>query len=60
MDKMKLASKNLLQDKRGANLVEYIILVGVIALLCLVAFRQFGTAVQGRVEAQTSQVNSIQ
>ena len=32
MDKMTLVNRNFLKDTRGANLVEYIILVGVIGI----------------------------
>src|SRR5262245_16911142 len=38
----------LIQDKKGANLVEYIIVVAVIALICIAAFRTFGTAVTAK------------
>jgi pilus assembly protein Flp/PilA len=42
--------KKLLQDKRGANMVEYIIVVAVIALVAIAAFRTFGTAVNSKTE----------
>ncbi len=50
----------LRRDERGATFVEYIILVGIVALLGLVAFRTFSTAVTGRVNAQAAQVQGIQ
>ncbi len=36
---------SLIRDTRGANLVEYIILVGVIALVAIAGFKAFGTRV---------------
>jgi Flp pilus assembly pilin Flp len=41
-----------LRDTRGAGMVEYIILVGVIAIFALVAFQKFGKSVQGKVQEQ--------
>ena len=45
MDKMTLANRHFVNDTRGANLVEYIILVGVVALIALAGFKLFGTKV---------------
>jgi Flp pilus assembly pilin Flp len=59
MDKMKLAGKNLLRDKRGANLVEYIILVGVVALIALAGFKIFGQQVNSKINSQAGQVGGI-
>ncbi len=47
------------KDTRGANLVEYIILVGVIALLALAGFKTFGKNVRERVDKQASDVSGI-
>ena len=49
----------ILQDRRGANLVEYIILVGVIALIALAGFRFFGKTVDNKVQEQGNKVNQI-
>ncbi len=49
----------LIKDNRGANLVEYIILVGVIALIALAGFRTFGTNVTERVNTQATTVSGI-
>ena len=51
--------KNLAKDDRGANLVEYIILVGVVALLCVAAFKAFGGKIQSKVNDQGSKVEQI-
>ena len=49
----------LLRDTRGASLVEYIILVGVVALLCVSAFKAFGGKIQSKVNDQGSKVDQI-
>lgn len=51
--------KNLVKDTRGANLVEYIILVGVIALIALAGFKMFGNKVLNKVQEQAGQVDQI-
>ncbi|MFT3774568.1 MAG: hypothetical protein QM820_55125 [Minicystis sp.] len=51
--------KKLYQDKRGANLVEYVILVGVVALVALVGFKQFGFKVRKSVDDKTVTVQGI-
>jgi pilus assembly protein Flp/PilA len=60
---MKTNKKNalarLVKDTRGANLVEYIILVGVIALIALAGFKIFGTNVQAKISDQAGQVSGI-
>ena len=50
--------KKFFQDQRGANLVEYIILVGVVALMSIFAFRKFGFKVQGKVDSHSGVVSS--
>lgn len=52
-------TKKLLKDERGANLVEYIILVGVVALLSIAAFKMFGSKVQQKVQEQGDKVEQI-
>ena len=59
MNKMTLATRNLVKDTRGANLVEYIILVGVIALIALAGFRVFGNAVNSKIQSQAGQIGGI-
>jgi len=52
--------RRFLKDSRGATMVEYIILVGVIAMLAIGAFRLFGTAVKGKVQQQQGTVDSVE
>jgi pilus assembly protein Flp/PilA len=59
MDKMTLVNRDFLKDTRGANLVEYIILVGVVALLALAGFRIFGTNVDAKIKSQGTDVTNI-
>jgi Flp pilus assembly pilin Flp len=52
--------KKLIKDTRGASLVEYIILVGVVALISIAAFKMFGGKVQDKTTRQGETVkNSI-
>ena len=48
----------LLKDNRGAGLTEYIILVGVVALLAVAAFNYFGGKVQQKVKDQGDTVEN--
>ncbi len=59
MDKMTLANKGFLKDTRGANLVEYIILVGVVALIALAGFKIFGQKVNDKIKQQSNDVSGI-
>ncbi len=49
----------LKRDTLGANMVEYIILVGVVALLAIVAFRYFNSSVKEKVNQQADSVSKI-
>jgi pilus assembly protein Flp/PilA len=59
MDKMTLVNRHFIKDTRGANLVEYIILVGVVALIALAGFKLFGSKVTDKVNEQSDSVNAI-
>jgi len=50
----------LLRDQRGAGMTEYIILVGVIALLAIAAFKVFGGSVSTKIGNQAKTVDGIQ
>ena len=49
----------LLRDTRGANMVEYIILVGVVALLAIAAFTTFSGKVSTEIGTQGDTVSGI-
>ena len=59
MNKMTLATRNLVKDTRGADMVEYIIAVGVIALVAIAGFRAFGTSVNSKIKEQAGKVDGI-
>jgi pilus assembly protein Flp/PilA len=50
--------RSLLRSTRGANMVEYIILVGVVALLAVTGFKLFGNSVSTTVTNQGKTVES--
>lgn len=56
---LRLATRRLARDTRGANLVEYIMLVGLIAIICIGVFTTFGEKVEDNVRNQTEQVEKI-
>jgi Flp pilus assembly pilin Flp len=52
--------KRMIKDTRGANFVEYMIIVGVVALLAIGAFTTFGADVQGKITEEGGKVTGIQ
>jgi Flp pilus assembly pilin Flp len=51
---------NLVRSRRGAGMTEYIILVGIVAILAIAGFRVFGTSVKDKIQKQGDQVEKIQ
>ena len=51
--------RRLLGNRRGANLVEYVILIGVIALVALVGFKSFGKSLNTKIKQQQKKVMDI-
>lgn len=51
--------QRLAQDTRGAGFVEYIILVGVVALFCIAGYTYFGGKVTDKIKAQGDLVTGI-
>ena len=51
--------RTLLGNTRGANLVEYVILVGVIALVALAGFKSFGKSINTKIKQQQKKVMEI-
>ena len=49
----------LLHDTRGATLVEYIILLGLVAIVAIAGLRTFGKKVDAKVQAQADCVTSL-
>ena len=50
--------KMFIRDQRGANMVEYMLLVGLVALLSIAAFRQFGYKVRSKADDQSISVTN--
>jgi Flp pilus assembly pilin Flp len=50
----------LARDERGAQLVEYIILVGMVAILALAGFKTFGSQLRAKIDQQADTVGTIQ
>lgn len=50
--------RNFLRATRGANMVEYIILVGVVALLAVIGFKAFSKNVSDTVTKQGTSVTN--
>jgi pilus assembly protein Flp/PilA len=51
--------RRLLRDQRGAGLVEYAMLAGLVAIAAFGAFRAFGGSVSGAVTNQSTTVSGI-
>jgi len=51
--------KQLVKDRRGANMVEYIIMVGLIAIIAMAGFRFFGTQINQKINQQGNTVDSV-
>jgi pilus assembly protein Flp/PilA len=51
--------RSLLRDQRGAGLVEYAMLAGLVAIAAFAAFQTFGQNVSTTVGNQATTVNSI-
>ena len=56
---MLIKLNKIVRDNRGANLVEYIILVGVVALIALAGFKFFGKKVTDKINDQANKVETI-
>jgi Flp pilus assembly pilin Flp len=48
------------RDQRGASFVEYVIVVGLVAIISIVAFQNFGKAIVTKLGEETSAVSGLQ
>jgi Flp pilus assembly pilin Flp len=55
----RLHASALVRDTRGANMVEYIIVVGLVALIAIVGFSTFGGDVKQKIEDQSKKVKDV-
>jgi pilus assembly protein Flp/PilA len=53
------ALRELTRDERGATLMEYIMLAGLVAIAAFAGFKLFGQDVQTAISGQASTVQSI-
>jgi Flp pilus assembly pilin Flp len=58
-NKNRSSLRNFVRATRGANMVEYIILVGIVALLAVVGFKAFGQSVSGTVTEQGKTIEGV-
>ena len=56
--RIKNQSKALIRDEEGASLVEYILLVALIALVCIAAVTLLGRSAQVRFRAAGNAINA--
>jgi pilus assembly protein Flp/PilA len=56
---MKHSISSFVRDRRGANLVEYIIVLGFVALIAIAAFSKFGKGLTDKVDEQTQSLQKI-
>jgi len=54
-----LRLNQLVRDEEGLSTVEYIIILVLIAVLGIVAWRSFGSAVKEKVQMSTGQVQGL-
>ncbi|MCU0681633.1 MAG: Flp family type IVb pilin [Polyangiaceae bacterium] len=55
----RLQNSALVRDTRGANMVEYIIMVGLVAVVAIAGFTAFGTAANTKIQGQGTSVGAI-
>jgi Flp pilus assembly pilin Flp len=55
-----VAARSLLRDARGAQLVEYILVVGLVALVAVAGLRAFGASARDRALAQARCVQTLE
>ena len=51
--------KSLLADKRGLTTVEYIIVLGLIAVVGIAAWQKFGETLTGEIEAADGYISDV-
>jgi Flp pilus assembly pilin Flp len=59
-DPMRHLLNRLRKNQRGANLVEYVLLVGLMAIICLAAFKIFGGKIKEKITGYSDTVDTIQ
>lgn len=61
MEKLTVSKKNIVRDRRGATAVEYAVMVGLVALVAMGAFKVFGSKVSNKINDEGNAVqNDVQ
>jgi pilus assembly protein Flp/PilA len=58
-NKNRSSLSNFVRATRGANMVEYIILVGLVALICIGGYTLFGDKVNKAISVQSTTVGNV-
>lgn len=58
-NKNRSSLRNFVRATRGANMVEYIILVGLVALICIGGYTLFGDKVNKAISVQSTTVGNV-
>ncbi len=53
-------ARALRDDRRGASFVEYVIVVGLVAIISIVAFQTFGQAIVKKLKEEETAVTGLQ
>ncbi|MBW2509375.1 MAG: hypothetical protein JRE81_12140 [Deltaproteobacteria bacterium] len=59
MKQTQTKNRNLVADKRGLTTVEYIIVLGLIAVVGIAAWQQFGETLTGEIEAADAYIADV-
>ncbi|MEM8606780.1 MAG: Flp family type IVb pilin [Myxococcota bacterium] len=51
--------RSLMSDKRGLTTVEYIIVLGLVAIVGIAAWQQFGETLTGEIEAADGYISDV-
>lgn len=56
---MLIKLNKLVRDQRGATLIEYVLLIGVVALLAVAGFKTFGSSLKSKIQEQATAVDNV-
>ncbi len=57
LSKLKLPFAKTFNNQKGQGLMEYMILTGLISVLCMLTVRNFGEAIKNKLHQATEKVN---
>lgn len=60
LQSLRAAIARFAADSRGASFIEYIIVVGLVAIIAITAFTQFGDKVVNKLKDETTALDKIQ